>query len=156
MTGTPTRKSVTSILIFVAVLGVVGLAIADAFRGHGVAADRPDLSETDPTPKAPSLTLPGILDGPPTTIAVSSRSQLDIRRGETASLIIRVKPAAPCTVIVLDPSATTRLGEASLRRTEAKNWMTWKWRVGAHAPAGSWPIIVTCGATRLQTSATVR
>jgi hypothetical protein len=75
---------------------------------------------------------------PPTVVQKVSLTS-PVRAGREASLTVRVSPRARCTIGVShDAVAPTGLGPKS------GGTITWRWRVGASARPGRWPVIVRC------------
>jgi hypothetical protein len=60
----------------------------------------------------------------------------------SASLTVRVAPAARCTIAVVYDATVSRARGLGARRGGT---ITWTWRVGASTHPGRWPVTVECG-----------
>lgn len=104
-----------------------------------VSAALPPVATPAPTHRA-SPAPSGTPSAAPASVTLLN-APLASRRGRSVSLQARTTPGATCS-IVLGYASAPDLGPAV---ADAGGGVSWTWRVAGQAPAGTWPITVTCG-----------
>jgi hypothetical protein len=97
--------------------------------------------ETPPAPpvKKPQPAAPGAKVGASVQIITSP-----VASGANASITVKTNPDSSCTIkVVYDKTASTDSGLGP-KKADEYGMVSWTWTVEATAPAGKWPVKVTC------------
>ncbi len=89
---------------------------------------------------------PGLVLPPPAgqlEVIVTKRTA-SVRPNHTASVTIKTTQAARCLMAVDYPSGPSTAGGIVTKTADSQGLVTWTWKVGRHAPAGSWGIGIGC------------
>lgn len=116
------------------------------------------LGTTSPAPVTPSPTPSPIPSRPPATRSTAKplsvaflNAPLSAHPRQQVTLRVLTAPNTGCSISVAYPSAPS-LGSAT---SDGAGNVSWAWRVSNQAPAGSWPIRVSCGGATASTVITV-
>jgi hypothetical protein len=105
-----------------------------------------------PSPTPHPIPTPSATPLPPPASVSLLNAPLAAHRGRPVVLQARTAPGTTCSIGIGYPSAPS-LDPAT---ADASGAVAWTWRVVGAAPAGTWPVTVTCGgvsaATRLVVS----
>jgi hypothetical protein len=111
-----------------------GSALPSATPLTGIPAPATPLATPTPTP---AVSFP---DGP-----------LSARPGQRVTLKAQAEPDAECSIQL----GYTGAPELDTATADSNGTLSWTWRVSRQAPAGTWPITVSCGGGSASTSLTV-
>ncbi|MDQ3706394.1 MAG: hypothetical protein M3437_14490 [Chloroflexota bacterium] len=78
-----------------------------------------------------------------------------VRRNSNATATVKTAPNGTCTLTVQYKSGPSKAAGVGTRKANAAGVVSWTWKVGGNTTKGTWPVIITCGATTLRTSVTV-
>jgi micrococcal nuclease len=78
-----------------------------------------------------------------------------VGRNSTASVTAQTAPGAACSIVVMYKSGPSGAQGLGPKRAGADGQVSWSWKVGGNTTRGTWPVTITCGGQRAQTSVTV-
>ena len=141
------RTVVTVIVVVLLICAALGLAYVwymGKVKPVQPAAEVPTVATT----KAPTTVAPVVDDNSPVGVAIQSFSS-SVQRGSNASISIRTRPQAACSIRVtysLTPDQDKESKDGGLIPKTADDYGTvsWTWTVETSRPVGSWPVEVTC------------
>lgn len=131
---------VVSILILVAGLGVAYVYVTDQ-SGN---TKQESIQTTDDLPKEtgrPKATIPRP-DAPVGAALLSITTPVEA--GANSSISIRTTPTATCSIKISYGDLESKDSGLATKKADDFGTVTWSWTVDKSAPAGKWPIKVTC------------
>jgi hypothetical protein len=135
------RNVVISIIVLLLLIAAAGVAYVRYAGGNSQQADSSKIAPPPPKPTLPKPSEPN----PKAPVGVSVQSLFTpVKAGQNTSITIRTTPTAKCTIKVTyggKPSADSGL---MAKKADDYGMATWSWTVERSAPAGKWPIGVTC------------
>lgn len=100
-------------------------------------------------PAAPPV--PAVVDG------VKIRSITSpVRAGANATVVAETTPGAQCSITVTYKSGLSTAAGLHAKQADTNGTVFWTWLVGSRTTPGNWPVAITCGGKRVQTSITVQ
>lgn len=78
-----------------------------------------------------------------------------VRRGATASVAIKTTAKASCSISVRYKSGPSKAQGLGTKQADANGKISWAWKVGTRTTSGSWPVVITCGASTARTAVVV-
>jgi hypothetical protein len=90
---------------------------------------------------------PGLVLPPPAGFqleVIAMKHTASVRPNHTASVTIKTTQTARCLMAVDYPSGPSTAGGLVTKTADSSGVVTWTWKVGSHAPTGSWPIGIGC------------
>jgi hypothetical protein len=89
---------------------------------------------------------PGLVLPPPADQldVIVVKHTASVRPNHTASVTIKTTQKAGCLMTVDYPSGPSTAGGIVTKTADSNGVVTWAWKVGSHAPRGSWPIGIGC------------
>jgi uncharacterized iron-regulated membrane protein len=67
-----------------------------------------------------------------------------VKAGENTSVSIRALPDSTCTIVVTYNDVPAKDSGLVAKKTNAYGFTDWTWTVSPGAPAGTWPVKITC------------
>lgn len=100
------------------------------------------------TAPATAVSAPVVDENAPVGVAIQSFSS-SVQRGTNASIGIRTRPQAACSIRVTysqtpDQAKESKDGGLIPKTADEYGSVSWTWSVEADRPVGSWPVEVTC------------
>lgn len=134
------RIMATLAVLFALTLGIVPSNAAGAASLHTYAGWQTALS-------APAAAA--------TTVTVT-RAPGTVGRGYTASVTVKTKANATCSIAVYYKSGRSTAAGLTTKKANSSGVASWSWKVGTRTTPGSWPVYITCGSASATTYVKVR
>ena len=135
------RAYIKRLFGMLALLLVLALPLAPARPAAAQALPTAHALITQASPKAQAATI--------------TKHPGSVRRNSYATAAVKTSPNGSCTLTVRYKSGPSKAAGVGTKRAGANGLLSWTWKVGGNTTKGTWPVIITCGATTLRTSVTV-
>jgi hypothetical protein len=146
------RNIVISIVFLLALFAGAGVAY---IKFYGPATDaKSDKAPVAPNPDLAIPTPPKLSPNAPENAAVESLIS-PVKAGENTSISVKTNPDSVCTISATYNNVASKDSGLATKNSDVYGNVTWAWTVDKTAPAGKWPVKVTCLYTKNKKSAVV-
>lgn len=135
------KKTAISMGILLVLLVSAGVAYVYVTGRQGNKPPDVQAASTEEKPIVPTRQNPG--PNAPESAAVQNL-ETPVRAGENSSITVTTGPDSACTIVVAYNEVVSK--DSGLAPKKANNFgsVSWTWTVDKTAPAGKWPVKVTC------------
>jgi len=137
------RRTFRTIMTTVLVLALLFMGAGLAYAWYTSRQNNVVITEAPkPVPKKTS-TPPKVADNTPVGVSVTILTS-PIKAGSNASITIKTKPLAACSIKVEYDKKPSTDGGLVPKSADEYGVATWAWTVESGRPAGKWPVDITC------------